>query len=143
MRSVAVFLLAACFVAGCPDLAASVREEPVATPDALVARARRLAAAAEWSALYDLLDARAKGEVGRIEFVLGFKTRRTGPPQDYRVVDVLVKGDFIAAIADRADPGRAVVYYTYAEPGKPRLDVAVLVRREEGEWRIDGPVSER
>jgi hypothetical protein len=134
-------VLLALLLVGCAPLETRETRASPRTPADLVARARSLALDEEWSALYDLLSERRRDEVGRIEFVLGFKSQRVGPPTDYRVVDVVSKGQCEAIFFDPSDAGRAIVYFDYRESGKPWFEVKVLVLREGGEWHVDGPVE--
>jgi hypothetical protein len=126
---------------GCPSVASCERPAAPKDPDELVARVRALAADESWSALYDALSARRRESVTRVGFILGFSSQRVPPPHDYRIVDVIVKGRYAGALVDPANADRAIVYYSYAEPGKPRLLASVLVLREEGAWKVDGPAE--
>ncbi len=132
MRTALVALLLA--LPAC--VGAPTREDPPpATPDALVSRVRVLTVDERWSALYDLLSARQKEQISRLEFVLGFSSYTVAP--GYRVADVIKGGQFLGAI-ENAESDKGIVYYTYSEPGRPRLDAQVEVICEDGAWRLDG-----
>jgi hypothetical protein len=114
----------------------SPREDPPpATPDILVSRVRGLTVDERWSALYDLLSARRREEISRLEFVIGFSSYTVAP--GYKVTDVIKSGRFLGAI-ENANGDKGLVYYTYSEPGKPKLDAEVEVVCEDGAWKLDG-----
>jgi hypothetical protein len=122
----------------CVGLPTRATPPPSATPEDLVASARAFAAAERWSALYDLLSARQQEDNSRLKFVIGAPSYRLRPPMDYRVVDVIKGGKLLGAIVNPKDLDRAIVYYSYSEPGKPRLDAEVEIVCEEGAWKFDG-----
>lgn len=98
-----------------------------------------------WSALYDLLSQKTRDKHGRTEWRLFASSIRIPAPYDYRVVDVVEKGIYVASLPDPRNPDEAIAIYDYQEPGKRKLAAHVLLRRElpEGdrdksvpEWRI-------
>lgn len=133
-----IFLAAVTVLVACQPL--ETRVEPrAATVDELVAHVRVCAREERWSALYDCLSTRAQDECSRFKFVIGFPTQTVPAPHGYRVRDVVAYGDYDGALEDPANPARAIVFYSYVEPGKPRFDVQILCVKEGGAWHVDGP----
>lgn len=126
-------------VAGCVPLTPRVVTRDT-TPEELVARVRRAAIEEEWGDIYDRLSANARKKVSRLTFVIGFGTERAPPPHGYRLADVVARGSFDGCLPDPDDASRAIVFYSYKEPGAPRLDAKVLIVREESGWKIEGPL---
>ncbi len=109
------------------------------TPEELVLRVRRAAREEEWGDIHDRLSRSARERVARIPFLIGFPTYRLPPPHGYKLADVVAYGRCDGVLPDPENPGRAIVFYSYHETGKPRLDAEVLIVREDGAWRIEGP----
>jgi len=77
--------------------------------------------------------------------VIGVSTVKLPPPTDYKVVDVMEKGDFQAAIQNPANPREAFAYIDYVEPPKEKLHLKLLLVKEKvepekgpprEEWRV-------
>lgn len=128
-------------LAACVPFAARV-EVRDSSPEELVAKVRQAARDEEWGQIYDRLTDHAQdGVVSRIAFVIKFPTERAPAPHNYKLADVVAKGSFDGALVDPANENRAIVFYSYKEPGKPTLEAKVLILKEHGTWRIEGPLE--
>lgn len=104
------------------------------TPETLATIVQHEARNECWSALYDLLSERTRNEHGRTKWRIGVSSIRVPAPYEYRVVDVMERGTWVAAIP--TSPNEAIAYYDYQEPGKKLLKLRLLLLREGGEWRV-------
>jgi hypothetical protein len=96
-----------------------------------------------WSPLYDSLSKKTRDKHGRTAWRLAASSLTIPEPYDYKVVDVIEKGTFVAALPSPDNPDEALAVYDYQEPGKKQLSAHILLRREPGEelgspkeWRI-------
>jgi hypothetical protein len=85
-------------------------------------------------ALYGLLSPRTREEHGETKFCLFWKSLDVPDPWNYKVVDVVAKGTYLATMKDLEQ--RELMYVQYAEPGKPDLVVQLLIVREGGRPRL-------
>ncbi|MBX3471325.1 MAG: hypothetical protein KF878_31030 [Planctomycetes bacterium] len=85
--------------------------------------------------MYHLLSKRTQDEHSRTKFCLFWESLRLPEPfAEYRVVDVVSKGEFLAVLPDPT--GRQFMFVHYQEPGKVALDAQLLLVFEQGEPRL-------
>lgn len=85
-----------------------------------------------WSELYDFLSARTRDEHSYIKmrpFISGWRAQE---PWEYRVVDILAKGELIGVWPD-GPQGAELLMLTYREPGRPELLAQLLIVEEPDE----------
>jgi hypothetical protein len=135
---VSVFVLMTSILASCTPFVAVERPDEK-TVDDLVHRVQRDAREERWSDLYDLLSHRLQADCSRVAFVLGASSRKLPPPNGaVRIVEVIANGSYDGFLPDPNNDHRAIVFWSYARPGKPPIDFEVQAIREAGTWRIDG-----
>ncbi|MBL4848543.1 MAG: hypothetical protein JKY65_23730 [Planctomycetes bacterium] len=85
-----------------------------------------------WSELYDHLSQATRDEHSYIKirpFISGWKAEE---PWEYRVMDILAKGELLGVWPDGPNGGELLMI-TYQEPGRPELLAHVLVVNETDE----------
>lgn len=130
MRALACLLaltLAACTPEVCEVENLPSRGDP-ATTEELFHVAQYAAKNDCCESLYGLLSPRTRAEHGETKFCLFWESLDVPDPWNYKVVDVVAKGQYLATMKD--PDGRELMYVQYNEPGKPDLVVQLLIVRE-------------
>jgi hypothetical protein len=87
-----------------------------------------------WSELYDHLSKRTRDEHSYIKLRPFITSWKTEEPWEYRIVDVLSKGEFVEVFPD-GPQGQELILVSYQEAGKPELLAQLLVVREVDEGK--------
>lgn len=81
-----------------------------------------------WRTLYDAMSKRTRGEHAYIKLWAALRHIEVPEPWEYKLVDVLEHGTFVAAAPLK--PGQELVIVSYQEPGKKELLAQILVVEE-------------
>src|SRR5690349_14549543 len=118
---VSVLVLVTSILSSCMPFVACEKPDEK-TVDDLVHRVQLDAREEWWSDLFDRLSHRLQDQTNRVEFVLGASSRKLPPPNgDVKIVDVIATGSYDGFLPDPNNDQRAIVFWSYARPGKPPI----------------------
>lgn len=86
-----------------------------------------------WSELYDHLSARTRDEHSYIKIRPWIGSLEAEEPWEYKIVDVLAKGTFVAVYPGPG--GQELIMVSYQEPGRPELLAQILSVEDTEEGR--------
>lgn len=81
--------------------------------------------------LYDAMSKKTRGEHSYLKLKVGLRYIEVPEPWEYKVMDVIEKGEFIGAFP--GPRGQELVIVSYQEKGKPELMAQILVTEERNE----------
>lgn len=136
-RALPLALLLALSFGACTPEVCEVENLPFlgqpSTPEELFKLAQYAARNDCCDSLYDMLSERTKDEHSRTKFCLFWASLEIPEPFDYKIVDVVGKGEYLTVLEGLE--GRKFIMVHYQEPGKPSLDAQlyfVMEKHEQG-----------
>lgn len=129
-RLALVLALAGCTPEVCEVENLPFRGDP-ADPQQLFALAQYAARNECDATLYGLLSKRTRDEHSELKFSLFWESLDVPDPWNYKIVDVVARGQYAGVLEDPL--GRKLLFVQYQEPGKPDLLAQLYIVEEKDE----------